>query len=147
MIEQPLIWFGISLIVFLATWLLLLKERRMHRRLFASSVRTWLDQIIERLAKRIATSFEHFVKYVVQLHWYYSIHSILKALLRTIVATYNYFELVFERNRNRTKELRAEKRQLHELHHLRQMAEHKKEVALTAAQKRKLRHKKLEERH
>jgi hypothetical protein len=60
---------------------------------------------------------------------------------------YASFEKIFERNRNRTKKLRMEKRQLNSINHLSQMADHKVDTALTPAQKKKLRHKKLEEKH
>jgi hypothetical protein len=40
-----------------------------------------------------------------------------------------------------------EKRQLGAENHLSQMADHKVDTALTSAQKKKLRHKKLEEKH
>jgi len=64
-----------------------------------------------------------------------------------IVAVYTYFENAFELNRNRTKQLRAEKRQLNELNHLHQMTAHKQETALSPAEQKKLRQKKLDEKH
>lgn len=123
------------------------KERRRGRRFFATSLRNWLDEKIDKLGRWVIMSWDHFVKYIVQLNWYYSIHSVLKGILRVIVKFYTYFENVFEVNRSRTKQLRAEKRQLSKMNHLRQMAEHKEDVALSPAQKQKLRKKKLEEKH
>ena len=139
--------FVISIFVFLILLLVVQIERRRGRRFFASRARAWLDDKADRIGKWIVTSWDHFIKYIVQLHWYYSIHSLLRGILKLIVAFYSYFEHVFERNRKRTKQLRAEKRQLGELNHLQQMAEHKEDTALTPVQKRKLRQKKLEEKH
>jgi hypothetical protein len=81
---------------------------------------------------------------MVQLNWYYSIHSVLSAVLRGLIAVYTFFENIFERNRRRTKELRAEKRQLSELNHLRQMTDHRETTALSPAEQRRLRKRTLE---
>jgi len=147
MIQEALILFGVSVFLFIAMIIMVQKERRHGRRLFAHRVRSWLDDRVNACEASLARSWEHFVKYILQLNWYYSIHSVLRTILRLIVAFYTYFENIFERNRKRTKELRAEKRQLHALNHLRQMAEHKANTALTPAEQRRLRKKKLEERH
>jgi hypothetical protein len=119
------------------------KERRRGRRFFASNVRNWLDQKVSGGSDLLLRGWEHFDKYVVQLNWYYSIHSVLKTILRALVAFYTYFENIFESNRKRTKQLRAEKRQLNEFNHLQQMTNHRKETALTATQQKKLKDKKL----
>lgn len=134
-------FFAVALII------LVHKERRRSRRFFAAKLRGWLDDRVENTEKYLEKSWEHFSKYIVQLSWYYSIHSILKAILRMIVAIYTYFENVFEQNRNRTKQLRAEKRQLSEFNHLHHMTNHQKDTALTPSQQKKLRQKKLEEKH
>jgi hypothetical protein len=133
-----------SLGIFMVLLVLLKLERDRRRRLIATRLRSFLDTLVERSTRRLETIVRHFLRYIVQLHWYYGIHSILRALLRGMVALYTYLETVFERNRARTKLLRAEKRQLHELNHLRQMAEHREETALTPSQQQKLRHRKLE---
>jgi len=122
-------------------------ERKKQKRLFATSVRGWFDKKISGFEMWVIRTWNHFVRYVVQLNWYYSIHSVLKTLLLTIQMCYASFEKIFERNRNRTKKLRMEKRQLNTVNHLSQMADHKEDTALTPAQKKKLRHKKLEEKH
>jgi hypothetical protein len=120
------------------------KERRQGRRFFGIKLRDRLDSFVEETGEKISKGWEHFSKYIVQLNWYYSIHSVLKAMLRVIVAFYTYFENIFEQNRERTKQLRAEKRQLNESNHLKQMTSHKEDTALTPAQKKKLSHKNLE---
>jgi len=147
MISSAATVFGVSVFVFLILLVVVQKERQRSRRFFAGKIRSWLDTRADRVGKWIVDSWDHFIKYILQLHWYYSIHSVLRAILQVIRAFYAYFESVFERNRKRTKRLRAEKRQLGELNHLQQMAEHKEDTALTPTQKRKLRHKKLEEKH
>jgi len=147
MAEQALIVFGISVFVFVVTALVVRKERQRERRFFAPTVRSWLDHWVVRFESWVGRTWQHFTRYILQLHWYYSIHSVLRGALRVIVAMYTYLEALFERNRHRAKQLRAEKRQLGELNHLQQMATHKEETALTPTQKRKLRKQKLEERH
>ncbi|MCD5381389.1 MAG: hypothetical protein LR008_02320 [Candidatus Pacebacteria bacterium] len=147
MITSAAIAFATSSLLFIVLLISVHKERRRGRRFFATKFRDSLDRVINKVGDWIVNSWNHFVKYIVQLHWYYSIHSLLRTLLRVIVTFYTYFENVFERNRSRTKQLRAEKRQLSELNHLRQMTDHKEDTALTPAQKRKLKHKKLEGKH
>ena len=84
------------------------KEQKRGRRFFAVRFRNWLDIKVEKTEQLLLRIGGHFVKYILQLHWYYGIHSILKAFLRMIVVLYNYIENIFERNRIRTKVLRAE---------------------------------------
>ncbi len=136
--------FAVSVFVGLLFFILIKKERRLGRRFFASSLRSYLDKKVEATGQKMFKSWEHFSKYVVRLNWYYSIHSLLKAFLAVIISFYTYFEDIFERNRNKTKQLRSEKRQLKDSHHLRQISEHKKDTTLTEKQKFKLKQKELE---
>ena len=136
-----------SIGVFTLMLILVQAERKKEKRLFAARLRGWLDKKIKGFELWLVRTWNHFVRYVLQLNWYYSIHSILKTLLLAIQVFYTSFEKIFERNRNRTKKLRMEKRQLNTLNHLSQMADHKEDTALSPAQKKKLRHKKLEEKH
>ena len=138
---------GISVSVFFFLLVIVGLERRRGRRFIAVRLRGWLDEKVNNVGSSIIRNWEHFLKYILQLHWYYSIHSVLRTCLRFITAFYAYFENLFERNRNRTKQLRAEKRQLNEMNHLHQMAEHKEDTALTPSQKKKLRNKQLEGKH
>ena len=134
----------ISLVTFIVLVLLVHSEQSRGRRFVGAGWRGWLDHQVAKLGDLLLRAWEHFSKYILQLNWYYSIHSVLKGILKTLFAFYRYFENIFERNRTRTKELRAEKRQLSEYSHLQQMTEHKSETALTEAQKKKLKHKHLE---
>jgi p-aminobenzoyl-glutamate transporter AbgT len=144
MVTSALTAFLASVIAFILLIVITQQERRRGRRFFAPSSRSWLDKVVAIFEQKVIRSFNHFMKYIVQLNWYYSIHSVLRTILKGLIAVYTYFENVFERNRKRTKELRAEKRQLNELNHLRQMAVHREDTALTPAEKQKLRKKTLE---
>jgi hypothetical protein len=139
--------FTISIFVLILLLALINKERRQNRRFFAVNFRSWLDKKIGKIETWLANSYDHFVKYVVQLHWYYSLHSLLKTLLKFLVAFYTYFEDIFESNRLKAKKLRAEKKQLGEKNHLQHMADHKEDTSLTPAQKKKLSQKELEGKH
>tara|TARA_B100002051_G_scaffold276785_1_gene328025 strand:+ start:14078 stop:14521 length:444 start_codon:yes stop_codon:yes gene_type:complete len=144
MLSTALTVFTSSTILFIALFGVVAGERRFQRRFFAAGIRGWFDRVVEAVSGWLFRSWEHFSKYIIQLNWYYSIHGILKAMLKMLVKFYTYFEDLFERNRARTKQLRAEKRQLSEYSHLQQMAEHKKETTLTDAQKERLKKKHLE---
>jgi len=147
MIQTAVTFFAMSIGVFTLMLIVVQLERRKQKRVFAAKVRRWLDTKIGGFERWIVRTWHHFVRYVVQLNWYYSIHSVLKTVLLGIQVCYRSFEKIFERNRNRTKKLRMEKRQLNSDNHLSQMADHKVDTALTPAQKKKLRNKKLEEKH
>lgn len=144
MIETAAIAFTISLLVLVIILMLVSKERRSGRRFFAAGIRGWLDKIIFKIGSWIEGVVSHFVKYVLQLSWYYSIHSILRTCLKVLVSFYSYFENIFESNRQKAKQLRSEKKQLKNDSHLQKMAEHKEDTSLTPAQKRKLSKKQLE---
>lgn len=141
--QAVMAWVG-SIAIFVTLLLIIRSEQKRGHRFIAVGLRNWLDRTADGFSAWLTKKGEHFVKYIVQLHWYYSIHSVLRMLLRIIVRFYSYFEDMFERNRARAKRLRSEKRQLGELNHLRQMAVHKEDTALTPSQKSKLRHKNLE---
>jgi hypothetical protein len=144
MVTSALTAFVVSILSLVVLIAVTQQERRRGRRFFAAGLRSWLDTVIFATERQITLSFNHFIRYIVQLNWYYSIHSVLRTILRGLVAVYTYFEAVFERNRQRTKELRAEKRQLSELNHLRQMANHRIDTALTPVEQQKLRKRTLE---
>jgi len=134
----------VSLVIFTVLAVVTQYERRRGRRLFASGFRTWLDGVVDAISYILLKSLNHFTRYIIQLNWYYSIHSVLRTLLQGMIAVYTYFENIFERNRARAKRLRAEKRQLNENNHLQQMTNHRVETALTPTQQQRLRSQKLE---
>lgn len=139
-----LILFVVSIFVTTTLFFIISKEHRSGRRFCASRIRSWLDFEVKKMGEKLTGSISHFVKYILQLNWYYSIHSVLRTFMRVMVATYTYMENVFEKNRDKTKKLRVEKRQLEESNHLRQMADYKYDTMLTPAQQRKLKKKELE---
>lgn len=144
MVTSVLATFISSVVIAVVLLLIISKERRRGRRFFAKRFRSWLDIKVNKIGEQLVRSINHFVKYIVQLNWYYSIHSVLRTILRMIVAIYTYMENVFEKNRVKTKKLRVEKRQLEESNHLKQMADYKKDTMLTPSQQRKLKKKELE---
>jgi hypothetical protein len=117
------------------------------KRLFLGGVRQVLDAKVSALYAWFDTVWHHFVRYVVRLGWYYSIHSLLKAVLRVLVSIYTYVEHVFEENREKTKLLRKERKQKTQQTHLTQIADHRAETALTSTEQATLRKQKLEEDH
>lgn len=147
MIGSAVTFSAVSIGIFILMLIVVHQEKKRGQRFFAGGARHALDVLVSRLSAKLLRTWNHFVKYVLQLNWYYSIHSVLKTILHAIQVFYFSFEKIFERNRARTKKLRAEHRQINQINHLSQMAEHKEETALTDAQKKKLRHKKLEETH
>ena len=144
MVTAALTTFSVSLLVCATLFVVVRKERRLGRRSFAATFRGWLDRIVGRITTWLCTVWRHFMKYVVQLNWYYSIHSVLRTVLGVIVRIYNGIETLFEKNRARTKQLRAEKKKLSEYNHLQQMAVHRQDTALTPVQQRKLKQRTLE---
>ena len=144
MVTSALTAFLASIVFFVVLVVMTQQERRRSRRFFAADLRSWIDILVLRVEQRTVRSFNHFMRYMVQLSWYYSIHSVLRTILKALIAAYTYFEDLFERNRQRAKELRAEKRQLSELNHLRQMADHRVDTALTPKQQKKLKDETLE---
>ena len=141
-----LIAFLTSVAVLVTLILITQKERRRGRRFFASGLRGRLDGVVDRMEEALLKSWNHFIRYIVQLNWYYSLHSLLRTWLRFLVAVYTYFEDMFERNRKRAKRLRAEKKRLKSNSHLEQIAQHKTATALTEAEKKRLKKRELEGR-
>lgn len=120
------------------------RERQRGERIFLSRTRTALDYLLDHGTAAVTLRVRHTYRYLFQLHWYYSLHSILKAVLRVVVGVYTILEARFEDNRRRTKALRKE-RQVHEaVTHLTQMAAHKKETALTQKERDRLNREQLE---
>jgi hypothetical protein len=144
MVDSALTILLVSSFVFVALSVMANKERRQGRRFFGVALREKLDTLVDEAGNGLVKSWEHFSKYIVQLSWYYSLHSVLKGMLKLIVKFYTYFENLFERNRTRTKQLRAEKMQLSEYSHLQQMTDHRKETSLTPSEQKKLKKKHLD---
>ena len=134
-----------STVSFVVLYQLVAHEQRVGRRVVLSAFRAWLDRVIDHCVQLLSRRFRHLYRYMLQLHWYYGLHSVLKTALRVIVRVYSYLEDRFETNRQRTRELRRERRQAETLTHLSAMAAHKQETALTPTQQARLRQRSLEE--
>ncbi len=136
-----------SSVLFTALALLVQVEQRNERRLVCGRFRDALDRGVVQLGSETKRRWRHVMRYVVQLGWYYSIHSLLRAVMKILVSLYSLIENQFERNRLRTKELRQElKRHIHKSH-LGHIADHKAETTLSAEEQTKLKTQKLEDNH
>ncbi len=119
-------------------------ERVSGHRFFLSEFRSWCDKTFETIYILVRDKVRRVVRHTIKLSWYYSIHSMLKAIMTILVKMYDSLELVFVNNRERTKALRAEKRSsLTPKSHLTMISEHKASSALTPGQKKKLKAQKL----
>lgn len=136
-----------SVVVFTAFSFIVEKERKREERLFLKNFRNWCDNSIDSVYVIIRDGWEHFVNYIVKLGWYYSIHSFLRTLMELLVAVYDYLEHHFERNRARTKLLRADKQAKNTDSVLAAVAEHKEQVSLSPDEGEELREKQLEDLH
>ena len=137
MVFTGLIWLIGTTIVFVVILVVVQAEQKRGTRFLLSGVRGGFDSLISKIDLKVAAWWDHFVRYIVQLGWYYGLHSFLQAVLKTIVAFYERVESVFEINRHRTKQLRDEKKQATTQNHLTEMAQHKADTALTPAQQRR----------
>lgn len=138
MTETAVVAFGTSTIVLTVLWSITYYEY-VSRRRFARGVRGWLDQIVTNVVHWWNGAINHLVRYVLQLGWYYSLHSILRAMLMGLVRGYHALEAVFERNRARTKALRRELKQKKQRNHLDEIQDHKVSTALSEPEKRRRR--------
>ena len=140
--------FSVSTAAFVGYAFLVTLEERKARRFIGGRFRERLDVQFEHVGQQFEHHFKHVSRYLLQLGWYYSVHSILRTVLTALVSSYNYIEGIFERNRLRTKELRKEfKLQLHRKSHLSHIADHKAETALSEEDKEVLKTRKLEQDH
>lgn len=136
-----------SIAVFAAFAGLVRVEQKNARRLVGGRLRNSLDVSILRIEKKWSHNWRHLSRYVLQLGWYYSIHSLLSTIMRVLVSIYNRIEHIFERNRARTKELRKELKKHVQQSHLSQIAHHREKTALSSEEKTQLRKDKLEQDH
>lgn len=142
-----IITFVVSTLLFVIFAFLVRVEQRNASRLVGGRFRATLDRGVEKIGAELKRRWRHVMRYVVQLGWYYGIHSLLRAILKVLVSIYTFFEQMFEKNRSRTKELRQELKRHISKNHLTEMANHKNETTLTPEQKAQLKKQKLEENH
>lgn len=139
--------FLVSVALFGAFAFLVRTEEAKARRVIGGQVRASLDAGIIRFEERFARKWRHMMRYIVQLGWYYSLHSLLAGLMRVLVSVYDSIEHVFEQNRARTRQLRKEFKHHRQQSHLTAIAEHRETTALSPEAQVALRHKKLTEDH
>ena len=123
-----------------------LEQKKAHR-LVGARFRATLDRGVEKGAAGLKRRWRHVMRYVVQLGWYYGIHSLLRGILKVLISIYTFFEQMFERNRLRTKELRQELKRHIGKSHLTEMADHKAETTLSPEEQEQLKKQKLEDNH
>jgi hypothetical protein len=139
--------FIVSSILFIGFAFLVQVEQKNARRLVGERFRDTLDKGVQKSGVGLRRRWRHVMRYVVQLGWYYGIHSLLRGILKVLISIYSFFEQMFERNRLRTKQLRQElKRHIHKSH-LTEMAEHKAETSLSPEEQEQLKKQKLEDNH
>lgn len=134
-----------SVVLFTAFSFVVQMEERKGNRMFLVKARSWLDRILYLSANRLHTAFEHFLHHVVKLGWYYSIHSFLRAIMALLVSAYDYLETHFEKNRIKTRILRASGRSKNS--HFTAVADHKDHITLTPDEEIAFKDKKLEDLH
>jgi hypothetical protein len=147
----------IALVVVTSVWLLFSwlvgREIERRERLWGVRIRALADRGVTALQYYVAATWHYIDRHVIRLSWYYSLHSFLQLILRVVVSVYDYLESWFHHNRQRARALRKERRQKRRIAtradvpgdpHLREIAEHKAETALSEKQKQKLKTKKLE---
>ena len=139
--------FIVSTILFGVFAFLVQVEQRNTRRLVGGRLRDTLDRGAEKSGVELRRRWRHVMRYVVQLGWYYGIHSLLRGILKVLISIYSFFEQMFEKNRLRTKELRQELKRHISKSHLTEMANHKAETSLSPQAKEDLKKQKLEDNH
>jgi hypothetical protein len=143
----PGIIFASSIILFAAYAVMVRVEHIHARRLVGTRLRNSLDIKITRVEEKWGNNWKHLSRYMLQLGWYYSIHSLLRTVLQVLVSVYTYIEHVFEKNRVRTKQLRKELKKHVAQSHLTHMAHHKEKTAMSNQEQTEMRARTLENDH
>jgi len=121
---------AIATVILTVALVVVYKEQKAGKRLFLTRFRNWLDRLCEGLAGRIRRLFT-----IIAVSCMYIVHQLRAGLARAIAPRPR-------RTRKQHNKLEFEKTD----NHLSSMHDHKSDTALTPAQKKKLRNKKLEER-
>jgi len=133
-----------SLILFFLLSCLFLFEEKIEHRLFLAQKRLLLDTEIMKFMAFVHHRTIFFGRHVITLSWYYSLHTLLKLVLRFLAGLYFGVEKILQHNRLRTKALRREKQQSVQVdNHLILIAEHQSETALTEREKTRIKNRAL----
>lgn len=118
------------------------------QRLFLSSPRKGLDNLITGITNAISRAMHYVSRYLITLNWYYGLHAIFKTCMRFVAGIYFAIEKRMETNRQRVKFLRKERRRRSQWGNPRtrmhEMTDHKKATELSDTEKKKLKKKSLE---
>jgi len=121
---------ALATVILIVALCVVYKEQQKGERLFLGRFRSWLDRRFEALTHRVRQ-----LLHVISISCMYIVHQVRSGLARAIAPR--------PRNRQQPKRrLEFEKTD----NHLSSMHDHKNDTALSTAQKKKLRNKKLEER-
>jgi len=129
MLALPGIVLGVTILLFAGMVLLVAKEQHAGERKVLRRFRGWLDRVLGKLIALI-----RWICKTVSISFVYVIHQLRLAIAAAIAP----------RPRKRKQQARIEYERTD--NHLSSMHDHKADTALTEAQKKKLRNKKLEER-
>ncbi len=128
-----------STVAFIGYSILLLVEERRGDRSVLKGVRQVLDGQIIRLSTRASDVLHYVSKRVITLSWYYSLHALLKFVLKFLAGLYFSVEQMLINNRNKARQIRRSQRNSH----LTMISEHQKETALTETEKKRRKDKAL----
>ena len=129
MLALPSIVLGVAILLFAGMVLLVSKEQKTGQRKILSRCRGWLDRMCDGLVRVVRSS-----AHTVTISCVYIVHQLRHAMAAAIAP------------RPRRRSMPAKLQYEHTDNHLSSMHEHKADTALSEAQKKKLRNKKLEER-
>lgn len=124
----------ISAILFVIFSFLFASEEKRGGRYFLSGARDWLDNKYTKIFNLFERGFRYVARYIITLSWYYSLHTFLKLILKSLAGLYTMIENILIQNRNRAREIRKERRQSH----LTAIAEHQVTTSLTDKEKKKI---------
>lgn len=137
-----LITAGLSFLLFVTLAWISTLEMRANKRFFLSYLRNAADHLIHDLAIKVHSFFVYLGKYVITLSWYYSLHTLLRLLLKFLAGTYYMLENILHRNRDKARKIRQEKKNKTKSH-LEVIADHRASNQLTVQQKKKLKDKSI----
>lgn len=126
-----------SSFVALVAWSLFTTYEINHnKRLLLAGVRNRIDTLLEQISKTLSLWYITITRHKVKLSWYYSIHTVLVAILAFLGRTYTTIEAIVLRNRDKAKQIRREKKIMTRTH-LTEIAEHKVSVKLSEKEQTK----------
>ena len=119
--------------------LLFAVEARRGERLLLRRVRSWLDQLVLNIFYFLTHIRVRFGAGAIRMFLHYCIHKLLAGGLYVLTSIQRYLQRLQRQNRTVAKTVRSEQ----EKTHLDVIAEHKANITLTEAEKRKLKEKSM----